>query len=95
MPGAAAQQKSSLKIRSLKPKPKCQLHIFPKMSNLLSLSTSSIVYLWDCNTRMLVDFLQVCNRRYHHVHDLSKEINHPALRSFSKHMQGVHLNSFK
>lgn len=64
------------------------------MSNLLSLSTPYI-YLWDCNTRMLFDFLQVCNRRYHHVHDLSKEINHPALRSFFKHMQGVHLNSFK
>lgn len=67
---------------------------FPKMSNLLSLR-ASYVYLWDCNTRMSVDFLQVCNRRYRLVRDLSKEINHPPLCSFSKHMQGVHLNSFK
>lgn len=51
--------------------------------------SASHVYLWDCNSRMLVDSLQVCNRGSPHINDLSKEMNPLPLKlTVQRHARG-------
>lgn len=63
-----------------------RLHIFPQCQTCQA--KVHWVYLWGCNSRMLADFLQVCNTSSPHIHNLWEDIDPPPLRWLSNIMHG-------